>query len=427
MNTKTTAWILWILMTLFSSGYFSYNMLNHGEGATIFLPGKTTHAHHQIEMACATCHTEMNTVKEEVCIKCHGADLDKANDSHPKSKFTDPRNADRLLKLDASNCITCHQEHVDQHTHAMALTIPEDYCFKCHETISEDRPSHQGMSFKTCASAGCHNYHDNTALYEDFLIKHLDEPKTLSKFNIPHRETEKPTQQLHASDADFASLQGETKSGILELWSNSEHAQQGVNCSDCHSQKGVWNPTPRYDSCKECHTQEVKGFLEGFHGMRIAAGLTPMKPSMAKIPMHAEASHKKLDCNSCHSSHEFNREEASYKACIQCHNDQHTNMYTNSKHFQTWVDSGFNGGVSCATCHLPRLEDNSNRHYVVQHNQNENLRPNEKMIRSVCMKCHGLEFSIDALADEQLIQNNFIGLPSLHIKSIDLAKARHER
>jgi formate-dependent nitrite reductase cytochrome c552 subunit len=80
-------------------------------------------------------------------------------------------------------------------------------------------------------------------------------------------------------------------------------------------------------------------------------------------------------------------------------------------------------GVSCATCHLPReIHRVSGQDIVrVQHNQNDNLRPNEKMIRSVCMNCHGLRFSIDALADAALVESNFNGTPSRHIPSIDMA------
>jgi hypothetical protein len=60
----------------------------------------------------------------------------------------------------------------------------------------------------------------------------------------------------------------------------------------------------------------------------------------------------------------------------------------------------------------------------VNHNQNDTLRPNEKMIRPVCMACHNLEFSIDALADKALIENNFSGQPSEHIPSIDWSLKR---
>ena len=78
---------------------------------------------------------------------------------------------------------------------------------------------------------------------------------------------------------------------------------------------------------------------------------------------------------------------------------------------------------------MPReiSEDSSGQEKAfVQHNQNDNLRPNEKMLRSVCLDCHGLEFSIDALADVELVKRNFRGKPSTHIKSLDWAIAREK-
>ena len=83
-------------------------------------------------------------------------------------------------------------------------------------------------------------------------------------------------------------------------------------------------------------------------------------------------------------------------------------------------------GVSCATCHLPREvhQSGNDTRVLVQHNQNYNLRPNEKMLRSVCLNCHGLAFSIDALADAALVRSNFIGRPAGHVESIDLALRR---
>ena len=49
------------------------------------------------------------------------------------------------------------------------------------------------------------------------------------------------------------------------------------------------------------------------------------------------------------------------------------------------------------------------------------------MIRPVCMNCHGLGFSIDALADKKLLINNFNGRPAVHIESIDMAERDHLR
>ncbi len=87
-------------------------------------------------------------------------------------------------------------------------------------------------------------------------------------------------------------------------------------------------------------------------------------------------------------------------------------------------------GVTCATCHMPRqsVEDEwENEITIVNHNQNDNLRPNEKMIRSVCSSCHGLRFTIDALADETLVRKNFRGKPQTHIESIDWVLRRSSK
>lgn len=63
---------------------------------------------------------------------------------------------------------------------------------------------------------------------------------------------------------------------------------------------------------------------------------------------------------------------------------------------------------------------------ATNHNQNDNLRPNEKMIRTVCLDCHGLAFSLDALADTDLIRRNFSGRPTVHVESIEWAVRRAE-
>lgn len=61
---------------------------------------------------------------------------------------------------------------------------------------------------------------------------------------------------------------------------------------------------------------------------------------------------------------------------------------------------------------------------IVQHNQNDTLKPNEKMLRPVCMNCHGLGYGINALADESLIKNNFSGPPTVEVESMKLAEKR---
>lgn len=439
-------WWCWGLMTLGGALWLTYT-LSAGKDKTVFLPGATSAGHQQIELACEACHSEPFggiEALQEACVRCHGEELKAAKDSHPKSKFTDPRNADRVAKLDARYCVTCHVEHKPEITLAMGLTQPGDYCFKCHQDIAKDRPSHARLAFDTCASGGCHNYHDNRALYEDFLIKHQGEPETKRSYQVRPRDfsqfyqllAKHPVKPLTAKEQDAApTLRADPR--IVHDWVMTAHAKAGVNCSHCHRLENAktpstgWLENPGPKVCATCHGPEVEGFLAGKHGMRLAQNLPPMTVAEASLPMQEKARHKKLDCTACHAAHGFDTQRAAVEGCLACHADEHSLAYKASPHFKLWRrqvagQAPPGSGVSCATCHLPRephKQEGAVR-TLVQHNQNLNLRPNEKMLRSVCMNCHGLAFSIDALADSKLIERNFQGRPAAPIASIDMAKRR---
>jgi len=449
MSNKKATWIFWSVFSLMALAYYFY-MLN-SDDKTTFSPGEMTHGHHQIEMACSVCHTDAfggGEVLQSACVDCHGAELKAVDDSHPKSKFTNPRNANRVKQLDARACVTCHSEHQQEITGEMGVTLPEDFCFKCHADVAENRPSHKGMAFTTCASAGCHNYHDNKALYEDFLEKHMGESDHFENAVVESKSglqdlvmlesypvEQYPVKALTSKQSD-GHLSVQQDSSVHYDWESTAHAAAGVNCSACHQQKQdngqiKWIEKPDEQSCNSCHKEQTDGFLEGKHGMRLKAGLSPMTPAMAKQPMRVNAHSKELSCVSCHSAHKFNIQQAAVESCLGCHSDEHSQSYKQSPHFQAWYketsgQSKPGTGVSCATCHMPRSLKKIGEHKLVltEHNQNLNLRPNEKMLRSVCMSCHGLGFSIDALADEKLIKNNFNGKPSVHIESIDMVETR---
>lgn len=437
MNHPTPFWTTWITLVVVGGVYLGYCLT--GQKEEIALPGTTTHGHYQIEMNCQVCHTKGEGVRQDACVQCHGEELKRMNDSHPVVKFKDPRNADRLKHIDAVSCVACHREHQPELTGTMGLSLPSDYCYFCHQTIAEERPTHQGLGFDTCATAGCHNFHDNTALYEKFLVDHLDEPALKENPSLPERRRlvekgeslKKPITIQGADMPDSSPVSRE----ILQDWQNTAHAQAAVNCTDCHETRVepsgplTWVDTPDHKACQTCHEHESKGFLESRHGMRLALDLSPMTPAMARLPMHKESAHKTLSCTSCHSSHRFTTRHAAVEACVQCHNDEHTRNYFNSPHYATWLEElrGIgkqNTGVSCATCHLPRISitESGEDHITVDHNQNNTLRPNEKMIRSACIHCHGLQFSINSLADEVLIENNFQGQPNVFIDSLEMAR-----
>jgi formate-dependent nitrite reductase cytochrome c552 subunit len=461
-KTRRVLWIYWGLLSVTMAAYLTTGMLDKSAAHSpllataraMLVPGQTTHGHYQIELACESCHGnafEGREAIQQACVQCHGAELKDADDKHPASKFDDPRNADRLEKLDAQSCATCHVEHRPGITLAMGVTKPADVCFQCHSGKDEMPPDHRDFKFDGCTAAGCHNYHDNRALYEDFLLKHSHEARMLEKALLPQRELGAAVKEMASYPAAQYPLQplssgqqdappGKTASAALHTdWQATAHAQAGVNCSGCHvprqgADSGKWIERPKgTQSCAGCHVEETSGFQAGKHGMRLAQGLSAMTPGVARQPMKTDVAHRELGCTSCHGAHRFETKTAAVESCLGCHNDWHSLAYKQSPHYAMWQREAAGlapagSGVSCASCHMPRVKmpTADGARIVVQHNQNDTLRPNEKMIRATCMACHGLGFSIDALADTRLVTGNFRGMPSRHVVSIDMAIARKE-
>ncbi len=444
---KKLLWFVWSLLTLVLLGYLGMPLLSGGD-KSIYLTGDATHGHYQIELECNACHIKAfggPEALQDACTSCHEEELNNVHDSHPKSKFTDPRNADRVAILDARYCSTCHQEHQLESTQTMGVTLASDFCFRCHASIAEERPSHEGLEFNSCDNAGCHNYHDNRALYEDFLTKNAHQPDLLEKPNVLSRNAlEHHLNQLStASPAVSRTALGQQSADAPTKyndpkterdWHQSQHAQAGVNCSGCHqpTTDQPWQEKPAIEICADCHTTQTAGFLRSKHGMRLAATNheEAMTPDRARHLFKNTSLNRELNCQSCHSDHRFDTSTAAIESCLSCHDDQHSNAYKQSPHFAGWLanaqsDNTDNAGVSCATCHLPReIAEADSGLVTVNHNQNDTLRPNEKMIRAVCMNCHSLSFSLDALADTALIKTNFNGKPSKHIESIEMALER---
>ncbi len=425
--------LAWLLVSLALTSYL-LGILVYSEDKRALLPGVTTSGHHQIELSCDSCHTEEPTfgsftasgVTNKSCLACHREDMQIANDSHPAQKFRSPDNAVLLEHIDAAKCITCHIEHREERTGTMAVTVPGDYCAHCHQITLDNRPSHQNLPFDSCATAGCHNFHDNTSLSDIFLLRHADAPDFLGEMAVPPSTLHERNAGTHppATEPDAAG-----SPEIIAGWAATAHAGAGVNCTDCHGAGAAWSDRLTHESCASCHGTESADFLRGKHGMRLAVGLSPMTPGLARQPMHAEAGHRELSCSSCHAPHSFDRALAPAAARMQHHADAHPNNYATSGHHRAWLaeqagTATAGSGVSCATCHMPREERSASEYsaeatLVVQHNQSMNLRPNEKMLRDVCIRCHGLGFAMDALADPPTILSNFSRPPETHVESID--------
>ncbi len=483
-------WAVWLAVSIAAAAYGAKSIYLTGD-RTVFLPGETTGVHHQFEVACETCHTndkfdDVSSVRKDLnktCVTCHKDELKASNDSHPRKKFTNPRMAAYWEKIDGRFCTSCHAEHLPAETLAGMLTIPADYCVACHSEGDQDvrvnRASHVGLTFDTCASSGCHNYHDNRALYEDFLVKHgndpwLSEDPVLEAAALARNRPRGSADEIETYLASLDDSPVEYDAQIDHDWAASAHAAADVDCASCHAPEAEnateieasWVEAPGEAVCADCHRAEAKTFAVGRHGMRrhpeiakprdaeralkdlglsdppeklvslletyLADPAPPpqMSTKEARIALRDEAHGQNLTCNTCHKPHAQDLTFAAVDACLTCHDDEHSTAYKSSPHFDLWSgelvgDLPVGSGVTCATCHMPKSEKAEKA--VSNHNQNDTLRPNEKMIRPVCMSCHGLSFAIDALADPNLVTNNFSGTPIRQIESIGWALNRVEQ
>jgi hypothetical protein len=433
-----------IVMTFVLSVLLSYSMFSGDR--QLFLPGETTHGHHQIELNCDTCHVESfkaSELMQEACMSCHRESMAQARDLHPKKKFTDPRNTDLLSSLDATQCATCHVEHSPEITGEHGVTMPEDFCFFCHQEIGSERPSHSDFKFDSCGNSGCHSYHDNRALYEKFLQKNIEKPKILKSKRMliatglaDWKSKNKNVKVLQAEQHDGINIENYLPL-FVDQWQDSAHAQSGVNCSGCHEDsqssknqnESASSSALTVEVCSDCHSRQADGFKQGLHGMKITVGMNPMKVSEARLEMKSNALHQDLSCASCHAPHNPDLTIAAVTSCLGCHDDQHSNNYASSKH-ATLFEKELRGelaegeGVSCASCHMPRTK--KGKLIYVEHNQTLNLKPNSKMLRPVCMNCHGLEYATAALADKRLIARNFSGDFIEEHPSFDMVRVRIE-
>ena len=76
--------------------------------------------------------------------------------------------------------------------------------------------------------------------------------------------------------------------------------------------------------------------------------------------------------------------------------------------------------VTCATCHLPRTEVGSS--ILVNHNNTYTLLPRDRMVRDVCMNCHGVEHAYNSIFDDKLVESNFAQPPTQKMLTFQLVR-----
>lgn len=219
---------------------------------------------------------------------------------------------------------------------------------------------------------------------------------------------------------------------IKQQWRGSAHALAEVNCSSCHQDEATKQlvAQPTQESCRSCHENSVETFLLGKHGIRTLESLSPLTPAMAHLPMKESAHDLRMDCNSCHNVHSVNTAVAATDSCLSCHNDNHSLNYKNSPH--AGIVSNLSElprpnqqAVTCATCHLPRTKVGET--VLVNHNNTYTLLPRDRMVKEVCISCHGVEHAYNSIFDDEIVEANFDRSPTKMLETFELVRALEEK
>ena len=219
---------------------------------------------------------------------------------------------------------------------------------------------------------------------------------------------------------------------IKQQWQNSPHALAEVNCSSCHQDEATKQLVvkPTEESCRSCHENSVETFLLGKHGIRTLESLSPLTPAMAHLPMKESARNTPMTCNSCHNVHSVNTAVAATDSCLTCHDDNHSLNYQNSPHAKIVANVSSlprpnQQAVTCATCHLPRTEVGET--VLVNHNNTYTLLPRDRMVKDVCLNCHGVEHAYNSIFDDEIVEANFASPPTQKMETFELVRALEKK
>ncbi len=209
----------------------------------------------------------------------------------------------------------------------------------------------------------------------------------------------------------IACHQKETR-GIFQAWVNSKHAQKGIDCITCHKSHEEAKPKKSAVeplACAQCHQEKFDQFQKGRH----AIAWDRMKdhrqyqtlPDPLKKAFCERCHGIQNKCNSCHTSHAFNPEEAKEpEGCKKCHTGlagPHDEMYASSLHGTIYAaDKNTVRAPNCVTCHMQKGTHNVSFGIVydswgnpvdkdgkpLSEDQQKDVRT--EMVKGACFQCH---------------------------------------
>ncbi len=238
--------------------------------------------------------------------------------------------------------------------------------------------------------------------------------------------------------------------GIIDQYSHSVHAAEGVTCIDCHQEREGMETMDHHDftiianptagACAECHATEYEQFQRSRHAVPAMTAVLGAEVYTQEQLDHARQYHPNAiergenglqifegpfaaesgciqchsigeprddgsigDCTACHGNHASSRELASAATtCGSCHmgpDHSQLEIWQESRH-GVMAEVNPDQAPTCATCHMSGTGENTAMTHDVTERLSvylfppvSELRPNSQRgrdaMQQVCAECHG--------------------------------------
>jgi hypothetical protein len=289
----------------------TFNLSQANTFEKLLMPGPVISEHQKYENECSNCHQPLGDVTQRtLCLDCH---KEVRKDFATKKGFHGRKIAQNV------DCKTCHTDHKGRDAKIVLLNR-QDFNHKDTDFILKD--SHKDVECSSCHKADkkfseakheCNDCHKETDVHDGELGKECDNchsQKTWIKTRFNHDETK-------------FKLKGEHKKvACLSCHVTETYTDAPTKCYSCHQINDIHNNRFGKD-CQDCHN-ETKWETIRFNHNKTDYPLT--------------GRHKRVGCNSCHTSSSFNKKLP--VTCIGCHRQDDTH-------------SGRNG-IKCKSCHTTK-------------------------------------------------------------------------
>jgi hypothetical protein len=371
-----------------------------------------------VNTECLTCHADYHhQTLSSVCLNCHNDDSFK-----PAAKFNHANSRFQLVgKHKNVDCLKCHRiEMINGKKFQEFRGVQYSNCGNCHKDPHQDkfgqncRQCHNEDSFQVVKGGEKFDHNKTNYKLEEKHLAVNCKACHKTKFTDPLKHdrctdchTDYHNRQFAKNDVSPDCSQCHTVKGFtLFSYTTGQHklgafplngAHTAIPCFECHKKQEKWSFKAIGISCKECHSDIHKTFIQtkyypesdckichneaSWTGISFNHSITEFNLTGAHANQKCRACHIKTDsngaiqrdtrgniqqkfsdlskdCTGCHTDKHYKQfEKNGITDCSECHNTENwkASMFDHNK--AAFKLDGKHVNVPCEKCHKPQQDE----------------------------------------------------------------------